>query len=113
MRYYVKRGGGVTSITVSNELSQYLLLKLGGASHEHGADVPGRSRYTPMRYTDGRGLVQYWINTLVESSADMPTKNVSQWVQAQMLHSIVDPELQQKLNLLKEGIHPVLGIKLM
>ncbi|NMY40910.1 hypothetical protein HBN76_06315 [Pseudomonas sp. WS 5013] len=113
MRYYVKRDGRLSSITVSEELSQYLLLKLGGSTHDRGGDVPGRGRYGLMRFTTGKGMVQHWINALVESSPDMPTKDVSQWVQAQMLHAIVDPALQQKLDVLKSGVHPTVGIKLM
>lgn len=101
MRYYVKRGGKIASITISDELSQYLIIKLGGTKYNCGAAIPAVSRITGrangVRHGLGKGLAQHWINTLVAGSPDMPEKNVSQWVQAQILHFIVDPAILQRL----------------
>ena len=95
MRYYLRRNGKLTSITVSDELSQYLIIKLGGSAHDRGA-----MRGTHI--TTGKGLAQHWINVLADSSPDMPEKNVSQWIQAQILHFIVDPEIRRRLDEVEE-----------
>jgi hypothetical protein len=82
MRYYLRLGDKLTSCTVSNELSEYLIVKLGGTGANYG-------------YPLGKKLAQAWINALPEQY-EVPKKNVSQWVQDRILEFIVDPAVLAK-----------------
>lgn len=115
MRYYIKRDGKLSSITISEELSQYLIIKLGGSTPDLGALIRRKKRNgkgEDIRIANGKSLAQHWINELIESATEVPEKNVSQWVQAQILHFIVDPQLRQKLDLVAAGVHPHSGNKI-
>lgn len=82
MRYYMTVHGRLTTITVSDQLSEYLVLKLGGNR------VDTRSV---------KHIAQAWINRLAwERDEDVPEKDVSQWVQGRILECIVDPEIHAR-----------------
>lgn len=88
MRYYIRVNGRPASITISDTLSQYLVLDRGGESD---------------RYGNGKKLAQSWINDLAKR-ADVPDKNVSQWVQARIVDQIVSEDLWDRLQELKPKI---------
>ncbi|RZI43711.1 hypothetical protein EGT07_08050 [Herbaspirillum sp. HC18] len=82
MRYYMTVHGRLTTITVSDQLSEYLVLKLGGGK------IDARSV---------KQMVQAWVNRLAWESADeVPDKDVSQWVQGRILEFIVDPDVHAR-----------------
>lgn len=80
MRYYIRAHGRLSSITISDTLSQYLVLARGGESD---------------RYGDGKKRAQKWISELAERET-VPDKNVSQWVQNHIVTYIVDNTLHDK-----------------
>lgn len=80
MRYYIRANGKLSSITVSDTLSQYLIIAVGG---EHVA------------YGKGKKLAQQWISRLANKS-QVPERDVSQWVQAHIIDAIVDPVIHEK-----------------
>ncbi len=88
MRYYIRINGRLASITISDTLSQYLVLARGGESD---------------RYGNGKKLAQGWINELAQR-ADVPDKDISQWVQARIVDYIVAQELWDRLQELKPKI---------
>src|SRR5574338_1156764 len=77
MRFYIRANGRLSSITMPESLADYLIAKLGGL----GEGDPKEGK-----------LAQAWINDLANRQA-VPDKNVSQWVQAQALHFVVDPAI--------------------
>lgn len=81
MRLYVRKGGKPTSITVSDLLCDLMAAKLALA-------------YVNKRnaYATGKKLVQAWVNDLSASQA-VPDRDVSQWVQANIIAAITDPEI--------------------
>lgn len=81
MRYYFRVNGKLSSITVSDTLSQYLVIARGGESD---------------RYGRGKKLAQKWISELAKRN-DVPDHDVSQWIQAQILDYIVDPVIYDRL----------------
>lgn len=82
MRYYLTLRGRLTTITVGEELSEYLIVRLGGFGAKIGT---------------GKKKAQAWINDLATRERDnAPAKNVSQWVQAHIVNFIVDPALRDK-----------------
>ncbi len=88
MRYYIRLNGRPASITISDTLSQYLVLARGGESD---------------RYGNGKKLAQRWINELAQR-ADVPDKDISQWVQARIVDYIVSDTLWDRLQELKPKI---------
>ena len=88
MRYYIRLNGRVSSITVSDTLSQYLVIARGGESD---------------RYGRGKKLAQAWINALADRP-DVPERDISQWVQARIVDYLVSQELWQRLQELKPKI---------
>ena len=77
MRYYIRANGKLSSVTISDTLSDYLIAKT-------AASVGDVKR--------ARKAAQRWINDLATSSV-VPDKNVSQWVQARIIDFIVDPAI--------------------
>lgn len=92
MRYYICTNGKLSSITISDTLSQYLVIARGGESD---------------RYGDGKKRAQRWISELANQH-EVPSRDVSQWVQARILDYIVNPMLQEKL----EELQPKIAAKL-
>jgi len=88
MRYYIRANGRLSSITVSDTLSQYLVLSQGGESD---------------RYGRGKKYAQEWISGLAERF-EVPTRDVSQWVQARIVDHIVRTELAEQLLKLRPTI---------
>jgi hypothetical protein len=88
MRYYIRLNGRVSSITVSDTLSQYLVIARGGESD---------------RYGRGKKLAQEWINSLADRP-DVPGRDISQWVQARIVDHLVSQELWERLQELKPKI---------
>lgn len=88
MRYYIRLNGRVSSITVSDTLSQYLVLARGGVSDRDGRD---------------KKKAQAWISALADRP-DLPDRDISQWVQARIVDYIVSQELYQLLQELKPKI---------
>lgn len=81
MRYYIRLNGRVSSITVSDTISQYLVIARGGESDRFGR---------------GKKKAQAWINTLADRPG-VPERDISQWVQARIVDYIVNPELYERL----------------
>lgn len=77
MRYYIRANGKLSSITISDTLSDYLIAK----SSARLGDVKR-----------ARKAAQRWINDLAARSV-VPDRNVSQWVQARIIDFIVDPDI--------------------
>jgi hypothetical protein len=88
MRYHLMLRGKRTTITIDEILTGYLLAKLGGL----GASFGIGSKL-------GKDSVRKWIQKQVKrEEAYLPEKNISQWVQARILHEIVDPALRDSLD---------------
>lgn len=82
MRYHLMVHGKRTTITVDEVLTAYMLAKIGGFTAALGGKM-------------GKDTVRRWIQKTVKREQDLiPEKNVSQWVQARILHEIVDPSLR-------------------
>ncbi len=77
MRYYIRANGKLSSVTISDTLSDYLIAKT-------AASLGDMKR--------ARKAAQSWINDLAARSV-VPDKNVSQWVQARIIDFIVDPAI--------------------
>lgn len=83
MRIYLMLRGKRTTISVDDQLVQYL------------ADRVCRSGLD--RAVCWRKSTRKWIQKTVDKAGDAaPTKNVSQWVQARVIDAIVDPALLGK-----------------
>lgn len=83
LRYHLMVHGKRTTITVSEDLTGYMLAKIGGFSAAIGGSI-------------GKDAVRRWIQKTVKKEQHLiPEKNVSQWVQARILHEIVDPALRK------------------
>lgn|SRR5574337_277496 len=94
MRFYIRVNGRLSSITMPDLLAGYLIAKLGSESEEylHAKLKGGREAVSK-----GRKIAQAWVNDLANRQA-VPAKDVSQWVQAQALHYVVDPAIVSNLN---------------
>lgn len=88
MRYYIRANGKLSSITISDTLSQYLIIAVGGEHAEYG---------------NGKKLAQKWINDLAEKY-QVPERDVSQWVQTSIIHYIVDKDIYEQWRSLKPKI---------
>lgn len=86
MRYYLMVRGKRTTITVDEVLTRYLLAKIGGFAFDLGG-------------TAGVSEIRRKIRYLVKrEAANMPEKNISQWVQSLIIHEIANPDLREKIN---------------
>ena len=86
MRYHLMVRGKRTTITVDEVLAQYLLAKIGGFAFQLGGIV-------------GASEVRRWIRQKVKrEAANIPEKNISQWVQALIIHEIANPDLREKID---------------
>lgn len=81
MRYYIRLGGRLSSITISDTLSQWLVIACGGVTDRAKRD---------------KKKAQAWISTLADRP-DVPDRDVSQWVQARIVDYIVNPALRERL----------------
>jgi len=88
MRYHLMLRGKRTTITVDENLSAYLLQRIGGYEADWG-----------INSKVGKKAVMRWINRQVKlNEANLPDKNISQWVQVRIIHEIADPVLRDKLD---------------
>lgn len=88
MRYYIRLNNRLASISISDTLSQYLVIARGGESD---------------RYGTGKKKAQQWINELANNH-DLPERDISQWVQARIVDYIVNPVLADRLQELQPKI---------
>jgi hypothetical protein len=87
MHYHLMLRGKRTTITVDKIMTGYLLAKIGGYAATLGIESKA-----------GKTEVRKWIQRQVKNEeAHLPEKNISQWVQAQIIHEIVDPALRSAL----------------
>ena len=83
MRIYIMLRGKRTTISVEDQLIQYL------------ADRVCRSALD--RVTGWRQTTRKWIQKHIDTAdASLPERNISQWVQALIVDAIVDPALLAK-----------------
>lgn len=85
MRIYLMLRGKRTTISVEDQLIEYL------------ADRVCRNPFE--RGFHWRKTTRKWIQKSIDGAGDdLPEKNISQWVQARIVDVIVDPALLEKRN---------------